>query len=192
MPFFFESRTSNSYGIIISKILIYNGSISSPKLGISWNGVAPNNNEQFQGGRRCRFLSAKMTVEIDTPCSKFLCRKSTRENELGTQLHLFLQAKKKKNSGQRSCTFLISWNVERDIWRGQKKGVSRRETQTLMGNRISFALFTIHMFVKKQEAGKTCMPDVEEKPVCTSHTGEIVQEQFIHVKIWPMSFCQGC
>ena len=53
---------------------------------------------------------------------------------------------------------------------------SRRETQTLMGNRISLALATIHMFVKKQEAGKTCMPDVEEKPVCASHTGEIVQE----------------
>ena len=56
------------------------------------------------------------------------------------------------------------------------KGGSRRETQTLMGNRISLALATIHMFVKKQEAGKTCMPDVEEKPVCASHTGEIVQE----------------
>lgn len=59
----------------------------------------------------------------------------------------------------------------------------RRETQTLMGNRISLALATIHMFVIKQEAGKTCMPDVEEKPVCASYTGEIVQEQFIHVKI---------
>lgn len=32
------------------------------------------------------------------------------------------------------------------------------------------------MFVKKQEAGKTCMPDVEEKPICALHTGEIVQE----------------
>jgi hypothetical protein len=39
------------------------------------------------------------------------------------------------------------------------------------------------MFVKKQEAGKTCMPDAEEKPVCVSHTGEIVQEQSIDVKI---------
>lgn len=45
-----------------------------------------------------------------------------------------------------------------------------------MGNRISLALSTIHMFVKKQEAGKTCMPDVEEKPICALHTGEIVQE----------------
>lgn len=60
-----------------------------------------------------------------------------------------------------------------------------------LGNRISLALVTIHMFVKKQEAGKTCMPGVEEKPVCVLHTGEIVQEQSIDVKIWPMSFCQG-
>lgn len=52
-----------------------------------------------------------------------------------------------------------------------------------LGNRISLALVTIHMFVKKQEAGKTCMPGVEEKPVCVPHTGEIVQEQSIDVKI---------
>lgn len=54
--------------------------------------------------------------------------------------------------------------------------MSRRETQTLIGNRISLTQATIHMFVKKQEAEKTCMPDVEEKPVCASHTGEIVRE----------------
>lgn len=66
--------------------------------------------------------------------------------------------------------------------RGRKRGWVG-EKLTLMGNRLSLALVTIHMFVKKQEAGKTCMPEVEEKPVCASHTGEIVQEQFIHVKI---------
>lgn len=118
MPFFLENKTSNRYSIVLAKIFIYIGPTSSSKFGISWNRVAPNSNEQFQGRRRCRFLSAKMTVEINIPCPKFLCRKSTGENELATHLHLFLQAKKKKNSGQRSCTFLISWNVERDIWRG--------------------------------------------------------------------------
>lgn len=96
MPFFLENKTSNSYSIVLAKIFIYIGPTSSPKFGISWNRVAPNSNEQFQGRRRCRFLSAKMTVEINIPCPKFLCRKSTGENELATQLHLFLQAKKKK------------------------------------------------------------------------------------------------
>jgi len=37
---------------------------------------------------------------------------------------------------------------------------------------------------KNSWKGKTCcIPDAEEKLVCSQYIGEVVQEQFIHVKI---------
>lgn len=51
------------------------------------------------------------------------------------------------------------------------------------------------MFVEEEKnswKGKTCcIPDAEEKLVCSQYIGEVVQEQFIHVKIWQLSGCQG-
>lgn len=122
MPFFLENKTSNRYSIVLAKIFIYIGPTSSSKFGISWNRVAPNSNEQFQGRRRCRFLSAKMTVEINIPCPKFLCRKSTGENELATQLHLFLQAKKKKKILDRGLALFWYLEMSRETSEGGREG----------------------------------------------------------------------